>query len=204
MNATRSTGTLIFDTSWGWMGIAASDRGIWAVILPLGTERSVQAAMRQRGLRRDGRSNPWNGAAPASAEVRSTGNLDVEHLLVEGKDQLTAYLEGRSRTLELPVDLSCGTVFQRRVWRAIERIPYGRVRSYGWVAAKVGGRQYARAVGRALGANPVPIVIPCHRILAAGGALGGFTGGVRTKRRLLSLEGIEGFTAPSERRATGR
>lgn len=204
MNATRNSGTLLFETSWGWMGMTASDRGIRAVILPLGTERSVEAALRERALQHEGRSIPGNGTAPHFGEASSTGIYEVEQLLVEGKDQVTAYLEGRRRTLELPVDLSCGTVFQRRVWRTITRIPYGRVRSYGWVAAKVGGRQYARAVGQALGSNPVPIVIPCHRILSANGALGGFTGGSRTKRRLLGLEGIEGFMASAGRRATRR
>jgi methylated-DNA-[protein]-cysteine S-methyltransferase len=89
----------------------------------------------------------------------------------------------------MPVDMSAGTPFQRRVWRAILRIPYGRVRSYQWVAMRVGGKQYARAVGMALGANPVPIVVPCHRIISHDGSLGGFGCGLPMKRRLLKLEG---------------
>ncbi len=89
----------------------------------------------------------------------------------------------------LPLDYSAGTPFQRRVWKAITRIPYGRVRSYQWVAIRVGGKQYARAVGMALGANPVPVVVPCHRIIAQDGSLGGFSCGLPVKRRLLRLEG---------------
>ena len=89
----------------------------------------------------------------------------------------------------MPVDMAAGTTFQRKVWKAIARIPYGRVRSYQWVANRVGGKQYARAVGMALGANPVPIVVPCHRIIARDGSLGGFSCGLPVKRRLLKLEG---------------
>ncbi|KXJ99348.1 MAG: methylated-DNA-(protein)-cysteine S-methyltransferase [Nitrospira sp. OLB3] len=93
------------------------------------------------------------------------------------------------REFSLPLDLSGGTSFQRKVWTAIQRIPYGRVRSYQWVALRVGGKQYARAVGMALGANPVPVVVPCHRIIAHDGSLGGFSCGLTLKRRLLALEG---------------
>lgn len=110
-------------------------------------------------------------------------------VLKEARAQLVSFLEGKRRELDFPIDLSGGSTFQRRVWRAILHIPYGRVRSYKWVALRVGGARYARAVGRALGSNPVPIVIPCHRVVAQDASLGGFTGGLRTKRRLLQLEG---------------
>jgi methylated-DNA-[protein]-cysteine S-methyltransferase len=110
-------------------------------------------------------------------------------MLSEAKKQLIEYLAGGRRDFSMPVDMSAGTPFQRRVWRAILRIPYGRVRSYQWVAMRVGGRQYARAVGMALGANPVPIVVPCHRIISHDGSLGGFGCGLPMKRRLLKLEG---------------
>jgi methylated-DNA-[protein]-cysteine S-methyltransferase len=103
---------------------------------------------------------------------------------------LTEFLEGKRRSVDFPVDLSAGSPFQRRVWRITGRIPFGRVRSYRWVALRLGGARYARAVGRALGANPVPIAVPCHRILAQDGSLGGFSCGLRIKRRLLALEGV--------------
>lgn len=204
MKTMRNRGTVLFDTSWGWMGIVASERGICGVILPVGSKRSLARVLRERGLWAEGMPSASIASADGSRPSSDPLSPDVEKRLVEGRDQVRDYLEGRRRTLELPVDLSEGTAFQKRVWRTIERIPYGRVRSYGWVAAKMGGRRYARAVGRALGTNPVPILIPCHRILAHDGALGGFSGGLRTKQRLLNLEGIEGFTVPSARRPSRR
>jgi O-6-methylguanine DNA methyltransferase len=122
------------------------------------------------------------GQSPLRARV------DVE-LLDDAQAQLMEFLIGRRRELDFRLDLSAGTPFQRQVWRAILRIPYGRVRSYRWVADRVGGPQYARAVGNALGANPVPIIVPCHRVVTHDGSLGGFTGGLPVKRKLLELEG---------------
>ena len=91
---------------------------------------------------------------------------------------------------EVPLDPSFGTVFQRSVWEALRAIPYGQTLSYGALAARVGKPGAARAVGSALGENPLCIVVPCHRVLAAGGKLGGFSAGLDWKRRLLRLEGI--------------
>ena len=103
--------------------------------------------------------------------------------------QVTEYLSRTRQGFDLPLDLSQGTPFQRQVWRTLQRVPYGKLRSYQWIAARVGGRPYARAVGNAVGANPVPIMIPCHRIVAHDGGLGGFSGGLSVKRKLLTLEG---------------
>lgn len=83
-----------------------------------------------------------------------------------------------------------GTAFQRTVWAALRRIPRGRVRTYGGIAADVGNPRATRAVGTANGRNPLPIVIPCHRVVGAGHALGGYTGGLARKRALLELEGV--------------
>jgi O-6-methylguanine DNA methyltransferase len=103
--------------------------------------------------------------------------------------QLLDYLAGKRSTFEVPLDFSQGTSFQRQVWRTLQRVPYGKLRSYQWIALRVGGPQYARAVGNAVGANPLPIVIPCHRIVAHDASLGGFSGGLPMKRKLLGLEG---------------
>ena len=92
--------------------------------------------------------------------------------------------------MDLPLDLEDNTPFQVKVWQALRAIPYGRVRSYGWVARKIGKPRAARAVGAACGANPVPLLVPCHRVVAGDGSLGGFSGGLSNKRRLLKLEGI--------------
>jgi O-6-methylguanine DNA methyltransferase len=93
--------------------------------------------------------------------------------------------------LELPpLDLAAGTAFQRQVWRALQRIPRGKTSSYGAVARRIGRPKSVRAVGGACGANPLPVLIPCHRVLAANGRLGGFSGGLPWKRRLLEAEGF--------------
>lgn len=89
-----------------------------------------------------------------------------------------------------PLDLSRGTKFRLRVWAELLRIPRGETRSYGEIADELGKRRAARAVGGACGANPIPVLIPCHRVIAASGGLGGFSGGLDWKRRLLALEGV--------------
>lgn len=104
--------------------------------------------------------------------------------------QLAGYASGRARSFSAPIDLSALTPFQRRVLEATSKVPYGQVVSYGTIAAAIGNPGSSRAVGNALGGNPVPILIPCHRIIASGGDIGGFTGGLRAKRRLLAVEGI--------------
>jgi methylated-DNA-[protein]-cysteine S-methyltransferase len=101
---------------------------------------------------------------------------------------LERYLEGRERRLEIALDLALGTQFQRRVWEAARRIPYGAVVSYAELASMAGGTGAFRAVGNALGANPVPIVVPCHRIIHADQSIGGFSSGLRWKRHLLTIE----------------
>jgi methylated-DNA-[protein]-cysteine S-methyltransferase len=102
--------------------------------------------------------------------------------------QLGRYAAGQSVRWSVPVDLSSGTVFQRKVWRTLTKIPHGQTRSYKWIAQKIGRPKATRAVGAACGANPVPVIIPCHRVIASDGSLGGFGGGLPMKRRLLKLE----------------
>ncbi len=91
---------------------------------------------------------------------------------------------------ELPPLVPAGTDFQQGVWRELRRIPLGQTRSYGEIAAAVNRPRGAQAVGQACGANPIPLLIPCHRVLAGGGKLGGFSGGLDWKRRLLTIEGV--------------
>lgn len=90
---------------------------------------------------------------------------------------------------EMPVQLAYATDFQQQVWNAIRQIPYGEVRTYQWIADRIGSPKSARAVGNATGANPVSILIPCHRVVRSNGALGGYGGGLERKRQLLALEG---------------
>jgi len=103
--------------------------------------------------------------------------------------QLDEYFAGRRREFDLPLDLR-GTPFQVLAWQALLRIPFGATVTYGEQAAMIGRPGAARAVGSANGRNPVPIVVPCHRVLAAGSALGGYSSGLDVKRSLLALEGV--------------
>jgi O-6-methylguanine DNA methyltransferase len=151
------------------MGISETTKGIDAIVLPKASRQSVLSELQ---------SSP-------------TELLDcrVSSRLREAQAQLTDYLAGTRKSFDLSLDLSRGTSFQQKVWRILRHVSYGQLRSYGWMAVRVGGRQYARAVGNAVGANPMPIVIPCHRIVAKDASLGGFSGGLPTKRKLLTLEG---------------
>lgn len=161
----------VFRTPWGWIGIAVSAKGVRAIVLPKPSRGAAERALRAQ-------------------DVSSNGHLaPPDRLLRDAQTQVTAYLAGKRLTLDFPIDLSGGTSFQRRVWQTALRIPYGRARSYQWIASKVGGKRYSRAVGNALGANPVPLIVPCHRVVAHDASLGGFSGGLTVKRKLLDLEG---------------
>lgn len=113
---------------------------------------------------------------------------DANELLREAANQLQAYFGGSLRQFHIPLDMS-GTDFQKRVWRQLELIPYGETRSYRQIAAAIGRPAAVRAVGAANARNPVAIVVPCHRVIGAGGKLTGYGGGLPLKKRLLELEG---------------
>jgi len=115
------------------------------------------------------------------------GAADRTPLLERAARQLEEYFAGRRREFDLPL-APAGTPFQREVWRALQRIPYGETRSYGEVAAMVGRPRACRAVGMADNRNPLPIVIPCHRVVGASGELVGYAAGLDIKRKLLALE----------------
>jgi methylated-DNA-[protein]-cysteine S-methyltransferase len=118
--------------------------------------------------------------------IRAEGSSRV---LAEAARQLAAYFDGDLVTFDLPIELG-GTDFQRRCWLALASIPYGQTVSYGEQARRLGlGREAARAVGAANGQNPLPIVLPCHRVIGANGSLTGFGGGLHVKRFLLEHEG---------------
>ena len=112
----------------------------------------------------------------------------VHPIAAEAAHQLRAYFAGELRRFDLPLDMH-GTGFQLLVWRELERIPYGETRSYTQIATAIGASRAVRAVGAANGANPIPIVVPCHRVIGASGRLVGYGGGLGLKKRLLELEG---------------
>jgi O-6-methylguanine DNA methyltransferase len=118
--------------------------------------------------------------------------------LAEASRQLRAYFARELRRFDLPLDLE-GSPFQKRVWAELETIPYGQTRSYRQIAEAIGSPRAVRAVGAANGANPAPIVVPCHRVIGAGGSLVGYGGGLHLKEFLLQLEGI-GFNMDLFRR----
>jgi methylated-DNA-[protein]-cysteine S-methyltransferase len=126
---------------------------------------------------------------------RASNESDETPLLREARAQLAAYFAGRLRRFDLPLALG-GTPHQRRVWQAMQRIPFGQTRSYGEIASEVDSAP--RAVGGACGKNPVAIIVPCHRILGGGKGIGGYSGGEgrATKRFLLALEGASVATPP--------
>lgn len=112
---------------------------------------------------------------------------DREPVLAQVRREVEAYARGKRRRFTVPFELE-GTHFQREVWKALFEIPFGEVRSYGELARALGRPGAARAVGAAAAKNPLPVIIPCHRLVGAGGALTGFSGGLDVKRRLLELE----------------
>lgn len=136
------------------------------------------AALHRIGFPHHGKPQP---PAPDWTESTARG------VLAETVKQLREYFLGRRTQFDLPLAPE-GTAFQRSVWRCLEAIPYGETISYAELAKRVGNPKAARAVGSANGKNPLPIVIPCHRVIAADGTLGGFGGGLSTKTKLLELE----------------
>jgi methylated-DNA-[protein]-cysteine S-methyltransferase len=167
--------TAAFKTDWGWIAVLATAQGVAAVTLPCGTRQAAEEQL--------------HALVPLSLRTAEGGEAAGVYL-ERARTAILAYLQGNRQAFDLPLDIQGGTPFHRKVWEALRRIPYGRVRSYGWVAKKVGKPDAARAVGSACGANPLPLVSPCHRVVAADGTLGGFAGGLRMKKRLLTLEGI--------------
>jgi O-6-methylguanine DNA methyltransferase len=151
----------------GLLRLAATPEGLLRIALP-----------RQAG----------QGFAGAVGQMLpSAERIDWLPVLDKARQQLDEYFRGQRREFTLPLDLR-GTSFQLRVWSALREIPFGSTVSYAQLAHTIGHERAFRAVGAANGANPVPIVVPCHRVIAASGKLGGYAGGLDAKRRLLALE----------------
>ncbi|MFQ5716882.1 MAG: methylated-DNA--[protein]-cysteine S-methyltransferase [Nitrospinales bacterium] len=166
------TGSLIytvFDSPLGLVGVAASKRGIVRMKLQLANEDEFLEYL-------------------ASAHERPL--LKKPGAFRALKDHLSLYFKGQGVRFDCPLDLNLkpATPFQIRVWRALRSIPYGETRSYQWLAGAVGHPDAWRAVGGANGKNPVPILVPCHRVVRKNGDLGGYSGGVHIKRFLIDLE----------------
>jgi len=158
----------VFGTRHGWMGVLASEAGLSRIILPC---RSAEDAVTKLGAHTENAAQLPAPFADLIARFKS-------------------YFQAQRVDFPDRLDLSGATDFQRSVWEAARAISWGETRSYQWLASHIGKPRAARAVGQALGQNPLPIIVPCHRVLSTNGKLGGFTGGLDMKRLLLKTEDI--------------
>jgi len=148
-------------------------------------------AQTRRGLVRVGLPNQNSDELLADlAERVSPRVLEAPASLDEVRRELDLYFNGKLDSFDLPLDWQLSGGFRRQVLRAINRIPYGQTRNYTEMARKAGNERAVRAAGTACGSNPIPLVVPCHRVLRTGGALGGYAGGLPMKEALLQLEGV--------------
>ncbi|MET0559269.1 MAG: methylated-DNA--[protein]-cysteine S-methyltransferase [Solirubrobacterales bacterium] len=144
-----------------------------------------------RGLVRVGLPNQDADQLLAELAARvSPRVLETAAPLDEARRELDLYFEGKLTEFELPLDWQLSRDFRRRALRAISRIPYGQTRSYTQIATSAGNERAVRAAGTACGTNPIPVVVPCHRVLRSSGGLGGYGGGLPMKEELLRLEGV--------------
>jgi O-6-methylguanine DNA methyltransferase len=151
----------------GNLTLFASDKGLFSLFLPVKGCEITEALLRKK--------------PPKIRFVRD------ERRLRESVRQIEEYFRGKRTAFSLPLDLR-GTDFQKKVWKAISGVPYGETETYGGIAKRIRHPAATRAVGAACGANPVPIVVPCHRIVGRDGSLTGFGGGLGMKKKLLELE----------------
>jgi methylated-DNA-[protein]-cysteine S-methyltransferase len=155
------------DSPIGPLLVAATERGVCEIAFDPDPEQEIDRLARLHGVR----------------VLRSPRPVE------EARRELDEYFEGRRQEFDLPVDLTGLPAFQQTVLAELQRVPYGQVDTYGGLAARIGKPKAARAVGGALNRNPVPIVVPCHRIVGSSGSLVGYAGGLERKELLLSLEG---------------
>ncbi len=152
--------TLIVSSPFGKLTLVASEKGLVAI---------------------DVRNN--------AKQKATTKNQSAQAILIETKKQLGQYFAGKRTSFDVALDL-VGTEFQVKAWRALCRIPFGKTISYGQQAANIKKPKAFRAVGSANGKNPIPIIVPCHRVVASDGSLGGYSLGLKMKKQLLALEGV--------------
>ncbi|MDP3866203.1 MAG: methylated-DNA--[protein]-cysteine S-methyltransferase [Rhodoferax sp.] len=163
MNKNAAPLTATFDSPLGLIRVAASPQGVCGV---------------------------WFEGQRHQPDASAWPTLPDHPLLQQATVQLTQYFAGQRRQFDLPLDLSAGTPFQQTVWQALQSLPFGTSCSYGALSAQLGRPGAVRAVSSAVGRNPLSIVVPCHRVLGAKGALTGYAGGLDRKAALLKLEGV--------------
>ena len=157
---------------WGWFAVAATATGICEATF--GHENMLEAGKELEDMLGAGETACADG--------------DAEHIVEAAEQELLAFFAGDGVTFSVPISLT-GTAFQRAVWEETNTIPYGKLATYQEIARRIGKPQAYRAVGNALGQNPLPVFVPCHRVIASDGSYGGYTRGLPWKERLLALEG---------------
>ena len=158
---------IVFETDYGWIGIVSSDIGVKSLYLPRASRHEIESEVEHRY---------------GSLRFDPSGFQDL-------KDRLIQYFRGEVVQFNDPVDLSDGTEFSRLVWKAVKAIPRGELRTYKEIAESISKPRASRAVGGALNANPVPIIVPCHRVIGSDGSLTGFASGLDLKQKMLLSEG---------------
>jgi len=156
----------VIETKGGWLGLMRSPRGIVKTTLPQSSQKMAVDLLT---------------GELAQAELSPAHFMSLS-------DELQSYFNGKRTQFSCKLDLTGATPFFKRVLEITRSIPYGEVRSYSWIAGQAGKPLAARAVGQAMARNPVPIIVPCHRVVASDGSLGGFGGGLEMKTWLLELE----------------
>ncbi|MCX6012282.1 MAG: methylated-DNA--[protein]-cysteine S-methyltransferase, partial [Chloroflexi bacterium] len=154
----------VFKIKPGWMALAGSDSGLKRVTLPASCAEAAQATLNFKDIIRD--------------DSRFTDLVA----------QIRTYFDGKKVEFDFQTDLPDATDFQKAVWQLTRFIPYGETRSYLWIAESAGFPGAARAVGNCMARNPLPLVVPCHRVIKSNGSLGGFRGGLPMKKYLLNIE----------------
>ena len=179
----------MLDTLYGDVSAQTTRRVVYYAPVRTPVGRLLVAAA-ERGLVRIGFDRSQASFVAGLREQLKAEVIESEEKVADVAAQLKAYFAGERRAFDVPIDLSFASAFQRRVLMAARSVPAGQVVTYGELARRIGTPSASRAVGQALGRNPVPIVIPCHRIVRSDGGLGGYIGGLQVKRKLLQIEGV--------------
>jgi len=178
----------VFRVSLGWCAAARGRKGICGLVLPMSSRETAEVEiLRLAGVPR---------LADRGMPTRNQRALrPLAHAIARYFDGWTVKNFG-----EFPLDLSSGTLFQQRVWQVIGRIPRGQVRTYRWIGVEIGRPKAVRAIGQAVGANPIPLLVPCHRVVGSDGSLVGFSaaGGIGLKMKMLDLEKVRMHRAGSQ------
>ena len=160
---------LSFRTPYGWCGIVSGGNGIKRIILGDKSSSVVKNSIKS---------------------LYPSVKHEEDDLLRRVKDLLLKYFDGELVCMDLPLEFPSATSFQRKVWEGVRSIPYGHIKTYGWLGKKLSRPGSSRAVGNALAKNPLPLIIPCHRVVRSDGKMGGFSlpGGTLLKKKLIDLE----------------